>query len=199
MKILAFSDLHYNLEIVDKLIERSKECDFVICCGDLSRFGEGLDEVSERLAEGIKKMFIIPGNNETPEEVEMICEKFGWINLHCKKIKINSFWLAGCGGGLKSRFSTPFEVDESYFREKLMEFKGLKNLILVTHTPPINTVDKTLIGRRIGSTAIRKFIEEEQPDFCLCGHVHEMAGREANIGKTKIINVGKEGKIISLD
>ncbi len=199
MKLFAFSDVHCDFQAVERLIERARECEIVVCCGDLSRFGECLDEIAEKLAKGIKKKFlIVPGNNETPEDIERVCEKFGWINLHCKKVKINSFWFAGCGGGLEGGFATPFEVDENYFKKCLEGFRGVENLILITHTPPINTVDKTLLGSRIGSKAIRKFVEEEQPLLCLCGHVHERAGDEERIGKTRIINVGKEGKLIFL-
>jgi Icc-related predicted phosphoesterase len=32
----------------------------------------------------------------------------------------------------------------------------------------------------------------------LHGHIHEAAGFEEQIGKTKVINVGKEGKILEL-
>ena len=39
------------------------------------------------------------------------------------------------------------------------------------------------------STAVRKFIEEFQPDVCLTGHIHE-AKTEDQIGKTRIVNPG---------
>ena len=44
--------------------------------------------------------------------------------------------------------------------------------------------------------ALKNFIEKYQPDFVLCGHVHEAAGIEDFIGKTKVINVGRNGKIL---
>ena len=68
---------------------------------------------------------------------------------------------------------------------------------MITHIPPFGTKLDNL-GVFTGSKGIRKVIEESQPDFCLCGHIHETAGLKDLIGKTKIINVGKEGTIINL-
>ena len=46
--------------------------------------------------------------------------------------------------------------------------------------------------------AVREAIERFQPDLALCGHVHEAEGIEEKIGKTKLINVGRQGKIIEI-
>jgi len=46
--------------------------------------------------------------------------------------------------------------------------------------------------------AVRKAIEQLQPDFALCSHVHEADGLEEQIGKTRLINVGRRGKIIEV-
>ena len=49
-----------------------------------------------------------------------------------------------------------------------------------------------------GSDGIRKAIDKLKPDILLCSHVHEAEGIEEKIGKTKVINVGKSGKIIEI-
>jgi Icc-related predicted phosphoesterase len=49
-----------------------------------------------------------------------------------------------------------------------------------------------------GSEGVRKAIELLKPDILLCSHVHEAEGLEEKIGKTKVINVGKAGKIIKV-
>jgi len=49
-----------------------------------------------------------------------------------------------------------------------------------------------------GSDGIRKAVETFKPDIMLCSHVHEAEGLEEKIGKTKVMNVGKEGKIINI-
>ena len=47
-----------------------------------------------------------------------------------------------------------------------------------------------------GSSGVRKAIEEFKPDIHICGHIHETHGIEELIGTTKVINVGKTGRII---
>jgi Icc-related predicted phosphoesterase len=46
---------------------------------------------------------------------------------------------------------------------------------------------------------VREFIEEQQPELCLCGHIHESRA-EDRIGKTHVINPGplKEGGYVLL-
>ena len=43
-----------------------------------------------------------------------------------------------------------------------------------------------------------KAIKQFKPDILLHGHIHEASGFEEYIGKTKVINVGREGKIIEI-
>jgi Icc-related predicted phosphoesterase len=45
---------------------------------------------------------------------------------------------------------------------------------------------------------VKKAIDVLQHDILLCSHVHEAEGIEEKIGKTKVINVGREGRIIEL-
>ena len=67
---------------------------------------------------------------------------------------------------------------------------------MVTHIQP----NESIIGLGMfpGSSGVRKAIEEFNPDFHICGHIHETHGIEEVIGKTKVINVGKTGRIIEL-
>jgi len=45
----------------------------------------------------------------------------------------------------------------------------------------------------VGSEAVRSFIENVQPELCICGHIHESMA-EDSIGKTRIINPGMLGE-----
>ena len=49
-----------------------------------------------------------------------------------------------------------------------------------------------------GSDSIRKAIEIFKPDVMLFGHIHESEGIEEKIGKTFLLNPGREGKIIEI-
>jgi calcineurin-like phosphoesterase family protein len=45
----------------------------------------------------------------------------------------------------------------------------------------------------------KKQSKQFKPDILLHGHIHEAAGMEERIGSTRVINVGKEGRIIEID
>jgi len=68
---------------------------------------------------------------------------------------------------------------------------------MVTHVHPDGTIiDKIIPG--IGSEGIRAAVDSFQPDYLLCGHVHEAEGVETLVGKTKVIHVGRNGKVIEI-
>jgi len=67
---------------------------------------------------------------------------------------------------------------------------------MVSHVHAAGT--KSELSGFPGSEGIRKAIDKLQPDLFLAGHIHELEGAEEKIGKTKVINVGKKGKIIEL-
>ena len=48
-------------------------------------------------------------------------------------------------------------------------------MVLVCHCPPLKTdLDKGWPGAAImGSASVRDFIENQQPAWFLCGHIHE--------------------------
>lgn len=199
MKILAFADLHGRLRLVSRLLEVSEEADIVVCCGDLSDLGRGLNEVSEILSRICKPFFIVPGNNEGDFEVDRICKRFSWVNLHGRSFRVGEYVLAGVGGSPPTPFQTPFELEDREIGRVLEACRGKKHLILVTHAPPFGTkLDEIAHGEHVGSTFIRKFIEEEKPLLNVCGHVHEKAGAEDMVGPTKLINPGPSGTIIKV-
>ncbi len=77
---------------------------------------------------------------------------------------------------------------------------------LICHQPPYGYLDKVTAkfaplhwqGKNAGSKTILNFIKKNQPKYVFCGHIHEGVG-EANIGKTKVYNLGVAGyKIIEL-
>ena len=65
MRILAFSDLHRDLEQGAKLVEMSAEADVVIGAGDFASMHEGLEETVDALAGIETPTVLVPGNNET--------------------------------------------------------------------------------------------------------------------------------------
>jgi len=65
-----------------------------------------------------------------------------------------------------------------------------EKLILFTHFPPKNTkCDKSGSGDHVGSEALAKLIRENQPNLCVCSHIHEARGEDM-LGETRVVNVG---------
>ncbi|MEK6571374.1 MAG: metallophosphoesterase [Bacteroidota bacterium] len=79
-------------------------------------------------------------------------------------------------------------------RAEIATEAGTPVKVFVPHTPPLNTkVDKIFLGRHVGSTSVREFIEREQPDVVICGHIHEARGQDT-IGRSKIVNCGSTSR-----
>lgn len=78
---------------------------------------------------------------------------------------------------------------------KLKKLSNPKKTIYSIHTPPFKTkLDMVHSGEHVGSKAVRKFIEVEQPLLCLHGHIHEspvVSGTHLHkIGETLCVNPG---------
>ena len=204
MKLLVFTDVHGDSLYVDKLLRKAKKerPDAMICAGDLSNFSFGIKTLLRKFdALGIP-LFIIPGNHESVEELKIYGRDMKNIKeIHLKPAIFHSVYLIGCGGGGFTPQHAEFEMSEKKFSAamKHLRMKDHKyKTILVTHQPPFETSLDAIYGEHVGSTSIRKFIEKNQPDFCITGHIHENEGKSDNIGKTLVINPGPQGKIIEL-
>lgn len=192
MKLLVFSDIHNDWESLKKIVVR--KTDFFILLGDLSTLGKGLEEGGEILAPLEKKLWLMPGNSETWEQTQSLCQKYGFVDFHQKVVKQGDYFFAGLGYSLTTPFNTPGEITEEEFAQALKNFESKQNLCLFCHTPPKDTeLDILPDGAHVGSQSIRKFIEKEQPIYFFSGHIHENEGKVQRIGKTTCFGIGKKG------
>jgi uncharacterized protein len=208
MKIIAAGDIHLSTHFF-KHVGDTVAADLLILNGDLTNFG-GVDDarkIIEAASSAAPSVVAQFGNLDQPE-VNDFLEEAG-SNLHNQARLIDeALCLIGVGGSNITPFSTPSEFSEKTlarcaehgYRQaqelcsaaNVLEKKTIP-LILVSHTPPLNTrVDRLASGRPVGSSAIREFISQRQPDLCICGHIHEAAGSDI-IGRTPIYNPGMLG------
>jgi Icc-related predicted phosphoesterase len=201
MKILAAGDIHGDMDQVKKLAMQAKaeDVDLVVLSGDLT-MGEmhtqGL--IGPFKAVG-KKVVLIPGNHETVATADFLAELYGVKNLHGYSIYMGDVGIFGAGSANIGLFQLPENEITALLKKGFDRIKDVKTKIMVTHVHP----DKTLMSKFSenlfpGSVAARRFIEQYQPDIAICSHVHEAEGIEENIGKTRVINVGKAGKVIEV-
>jgi len=198
LRILAFSDVHGDQLLIDRIKQNAKNCDLILCCGDITPAHGSTIDVGRQIGKLNARVLAIPGNFELPNDMKTICKELGWTDLHGKSFEINNIVFAGCGGGNIGPFGTPYELNEQDFKELLDKLDTSKPFVLVSHCPPKGFVDEPRQGLHVGSEAIRKFVEEKQPMFQFCGHIHESGGKEVNLGKTRVINVAKQIRLIDI-
>jgi Icc-related predicted phosphoesterase len=95
------------------------------------------------------------------------------------------------GGGLRTTYRTPNELDDDVFDAKVAAVGAVD--VLCSHIPP--SVPELLfdtVARRSerGSEALLALIEATQPRYALFGHVHQPLQSRIRIGRTECINVG---------
>lgn len=103
--------------------------------------------------------------------------------------------------GLKVLSLQVFFYSNPSIEEELMKLpspKDFRKTIYVMHSPPFNTNCDLLYNRlKVGSKAIRNFIERYQPLLTLHGHIHESPKVSGywwdRIGSTLVINPGHDG------
>jgi len=197
MRVQLFSDIHADLEALEAAA--SVEADWYVCAGDLVNWAHGFEACAKILEPLGEKLCVIPGNHETDQQITKFCAQYGFRDLHSKSFKDGGFHLAGLGHSNPTPFNTPGEYTEDELAERLSKFAGLSPLVLVCHAPPAGTaLDEAAPGMNFGSTAVKAFIDEHQPDYFFCGHIHEAAGRQVELGKTQARNLGKKGFLLEL-
>lgn len=198
MRILVFSDIHSDLKALERLM--ATEADLYFAAGDLVSWARGLDKAGEILAKKADRVYVLPGNHESARDMEGLCARHGLHNFHGQSMTVGGVHLAGLGYSNPTPFDTPGEYSETELGERLAPFAALKPLVLICHCPPKNTpLDRVGEGRHFGSTAIRQFVDQQQPLWFFCGHIHEAEGAEAVMGATRGVNVGKKGYLLDLD
>jgi Icc-related predicted phosphoesterase len=101
-------------------------------------------------------------------------------------------WTFGfVGGGLRSPYRTPHELDEDAYAAKVAAVGQVD--VLCAHIPPdipellFDTVAERM---EVGSVALLDAIRATQPRYVLFGHVHQPMVSQVTIGRTQCINVG---------
>ena len=200
LRILAAGDIHGDTSLAERLAERAEKekCDLVILCGDLTMMERSTDNIIGPFKKRNEKVLILPGNHETVATADFLAELYGVKNIHGYSVKYGDVGIFGCGGANIGMFR--LEEDEIYglLKKSFDKIKYLKKKIMATHVHPSDSKMEKFTEIFPGSEGVRKAIERFNPDILLCSHVHEAEGIEEKIGNTKVINVGKKGKIIEI-
>jgi uncharacterized protein len=195
-KILAAGDFHGDSSISKKLAEKAQKekVDLVILTGDITSHIETKNLLKPFIDKGEKVIFV-PGNWDSTETINFLSQLYGIKNVGEHYLKYDNVGIFGIGSP-----DWQMELDDNKAFEKLRkDFEKIKDLekkIMVSHLHAAGT--KSEFSGIPGSDALRKAIEKFQPDVFLSGHIHEGEGLYEKIGKTRVFNVGRKGRIIEL-
>ncbi|MDQ3725245.1 MAG: metallophosphoesterase family protein [Actinomycetota bacterium] len=193
MRILAFSDLHRDLEQGARLVEMSAEADVVIGAGDFASMHEGLEETIGALAGIEAPTVLVPGNNETADALRSAAADWSAATvLHGDGTTISGIDFFGLGAGIPvTPWEWSFDLDDAAATEMLAPCP--EDAVLVLHSPPRDHCDSAADGTNFGSPALLRAIEDKRPRLAVCGHIHESWGCESQVGSTQIRNLGPTG------
>jgi Icc-related predicted phosphoesterase len=198
MRILAFSDLHCDLEQGARLVEMAAEADVVIGAGDFASMHEGLEETIDVLSGIETATVLVPGNNETADALREAAA--GWSAatvLHGEGTAIDGTEFFGLGAGIPvTPWDWSFDLDDDAATQMLSACP--EGAVLVLHSPPKDHCDSAGGGGNFGSPSLLRTIEEKHPRLAVCGHIHESWGCESQIGPTPIRNLGPKGTWIEV-
>jgi len=198
VKLLAFSDLHRDLEQAARLVEMSAEADVVIGAGDFASVHEGLEETIAALAPIATPTVLVPGNNETVDALRDATANWAAATvLHGEGTVIGGTEFFGLGAGIPvTPWEWSFDLDDEQASAMLEPCP--EGAVLVLHSPPRGHCDSAGDGTHFGSPALLAAIEAKQPRLAVCGHIHESWGCEGEIGTTQLRNLGPTGTWIEL-
>jgi uncharacterized protein len=193
MRLLAFSDLHRDLERAASLVDRSARVDVVIGAGDFASVHRGLEETVGALAEIEKPTLLVPGNNETDDALRAASSDWPAATvLHGDETELDGTTFFGLGAGVPvTPWDWSFDLTEEQAEERLAACPD--GALLVLHSPPKGHVDGGL-----GSEAILRAIERKHPPLAVCGHIHQCWGRESTVGATRVVNLGPDGIVLEV-
>jgi hypothetical protein len=183
-----------------------------------------MDLAGERLEGSDIDCYVCPGNDDQFDIDEVIEAAPGVHLAEGRVLDVHGFQLASTGWSNPTPWDTYREEDESQLAERIRQLVEQvtappERSIYAFHNPPYSsrlddapqlTADLRLkdAGRAtipVGSTAVRKSIEQAQPILSLHGHIHESKGA-IRIGRTLCINPGSSyeqgqllGAVIDLD
>lgn len=194
MRIIAFSDIHGAHGVVQEILKHEQDFDVVVVAGDFTTNGTAA-EVETAVGEirSHRQPVVAVAGNMDPPILESSLSRLG-VAIDSCAIAVGDAAFFGVSASPFTPFHTPYELSEEEIMRRAEEgwrqVLGAMWKIFVPHAPPRDTnLDRTFVGRHVGSISVRRFIEARQPDVAICGHIHEARGVDT-IGRTQIVNCG---------
>ena len=177
------------------------------------RVDEWMHLATERLSDSNAPLYLIPGNDDE-FVIDPILDQPGIapVNADGKVLDIpGDLQLLASGWSNHTPWQTPREESEDELYARLdalaQQVNDPRRAVFMIHVPPYDSGLDTapilnenlrptisagdVLRGPVGSTAVRRIIEDYQPVLTIHGHIHESGG-ERKIGDTLAINPGSE-------
>ncbi|MEM3126538.1 MAG: metallophosphoesterase [Candidatus Woesearchaeota archaeon] len=199
MKVLATGDFHGDVLFAKQVSQKAKESDLVFLIGDVTQDDDFFENTIGPIAKYAKKLAFLPGNHESPSTMDFLLQKYGMLNLHGDGFKVGDVGFFGCGGATCGpHFVLSEDEIFSHLKTGFEKIKDIRKKVMITHMHPAGSIMGKIDRFVSPSKAITKAIKELKPDLLICGHAHWGQGMEEILYGTKIINVGRQTKIIDI-
>lgn len=197
-RILAAADLHGDSKLAKALADKAnkEKVDLVVLCGDITGWEETKDIIRPFKSKN-QKVILLPGNWDSFATTDFLAEVYGVRNIHGYSVKYENVGFFGAGG---AEGPGPGRVSEKELLTTLKKahshLKGIEKTIMVTHQHPSGSLSE--FSGIEGSKSITRAIKEFKPNILIHGHIHEAEGADEKIGETRVVNVGRKGRIIEI-
>jgi len=193
-RYLVIGDVHGATDHLASIVEHEAGglVSGVFLVGDFARFDgrryyHQLDAVQAELARCLEilsplqvECLWVPGNHD-PRQLA------GPGNCDRRSAGLGNLSVYGIGGAGPDRFGFPYE-----WRDDEVDRLAIGKVdVLLSHTPPLGTLDRTRHGHRAGSAGVRQQALRSARAV-LCGHIHESPGA-ADMDGVLVLNPGSLG------
>jgi Icc-related predicted phosphoesterase len=194
MRIAYVVDVHGRYEAVPAALHEIGPVDLLVVGGDITTGGtpEDAAQAIESWRPLAPRLLALAGNMDSPAIDERLVELD--VALDGRGVVFGDVGVFGLSAAPLSPLRTPYELDDEELERRLeAAFAGVRDTrlrIFCPHAPPHGTAcDRLSSGEHVGSAVVRAFVEREQPDLVLCGHIHESRGLD-ELGSSRIVNPG---------
>ena len=163
----------------------------------LASLGQFLGRAEAKLKPIGATIYLMPGNDDYDEVADYLKKAQGGavVDFDKRIVDIDGYQFLGYGYSNETPWHTPRELGEDIIYKELKALAGKcdpARSVFVIHTPPSDTkIDRAprltkdlkqkvsagyMESMPVGSSSVRKIIEEYSPIASLHGHVHESAG-----------------------
>ena len=189
MHWIVLADVHGSVRHLPFIVPELSQAEGVFIAGDITNFG-GWDEATkiiDSIAAVNDNLLAVTGNCD-PKGVDQCLADRG-MSVH-GQLKIQGALCCVGVNGLQSHTQGEDAFERVLEQAVQSHANAASSLVVMSHQPAYGTAVDTLRGGQYcGSTAIRHFIETQEPLLAISGHVHEAAGVDT-LGKTTLVNPG---------